>query len=108
MISLGCFDIAQSIMSFYRFRHCPRIGHVEQLKRVCGYIRKYPQGAIRFRTDIPDHEYTFGANPIKYDWVETVYGNPTEEIPNNMPTPKGRCVNTSTYCDANLLHDLTT
>ena len=29
MISLGRFDIAQSIMSLSRFRHCPCIGHVE-------------------------------------------------------------------------------
>ena len=29
MISLGHFDIAQSIMSLSRFRHCLRIGHVE-------------------------------------------------------------------------------
>ena len=40
--------------------------------------------------------------------METVYGNPTEEIPDDMPTPKGRCVRMSSYCDANLLHDLTT
>ena len=46
MISLGPFDIAQSIMSLSRFRHCPHIGHVERLKHVCGYIRKFPQGAI--------------------------------------------------------------
>ena len=39
--------------------------------------------------------------------METVYVNPTEEIPDDMPTPKGRCVHTSTYCNANLLHDLT-
>ena len=29
MISLGRFDIAQSIMSLSHFWHCPRIGHVE-------------------------------------------------------------------------------
>ena len=39
--------------------------------------------------------------------METVYGNPTEEIPDDMPTPKGHCVRTSMYCDANLLHDHT-
>ena len=38
--------------------------------------------------DIPDHESIFGDNPIKYDWMETVYGNPTEEIPDDAPTPK--------------------
>ena len=40
--------------------------------------------------------------------METVYGNPTEEIPDDMPTRKGCCVRTSMYCDTNLLHDLTT
>ena len=39
--------------------------------------------------------------------METVYGTPKEEVPDNIPTPKGHCVHTSSYCDANLLHDLT-
>ena len=38
--------------------------------------------------------------------METVYGCPTEEIPKDAPEPKGNLVCTSTYCDANLLHDL--
>ena len=44
----------------------------------------------------------------KYDWMEMVYGTPVEEIPDKSPTPKGNKVHTSTYCDANLLHDLVT
>ena len=44
----------------------------------------------------------------KYDWMEMVYGTPIEEIPDKAPTPKGNKVCTSTYCDANLLHDLVT
>ena len=41
--------------------------------------------------------------------METVYDTPTEEVPDNIPTPKGHCVRTSSYWDArsNLLHDLT-
>ena len=50
----------------------------------------------------------FGEHPIKYDWMEMVYGNPWEEIPDDAPAPKGNTVCTSTYCDANLLHDLVT
>ena len=46
MISLGHFDIAQAIMSLSCFRHCPNVGHVDHLKRVCGYIQKCPQDAI--------------------------------------------------------------
>ena len=108
MISLCRFDIAHAIMSLSRFRHCPRQGHIDRLKRVCGYIRKFPQGAIQFHMGIPDHESIFGEQPNKYNWMETVYGCPTEEIPKDAPEPKGNLVCTSTYCDANLLHDLIT
>ena len=106
MISLCCFDIAQAIMSLSRFRHCQRQGHIDQLKHVCGYIRKFPQGAIHFRPGIPDHEKIFGTSPIQHDWMETVYGNPQEEVPHDCPQPKGKVAHTSTYADANLLHDL--
>ena len=57
---------------------------------------------------IPDHESIFGEQPNNYDWMETVYSCPTEEIPEDAPEPKGNLVCTSTYCNANLLHDLIT
>ena len=40
--------------------------------------------------------------------METVYGNPVEEIPDGAPKAKGNTVRTTTYCDTNLLHDLVT
>ena len=40
--------------------------------------------------------------------MEIVYGTPTEELPPNMPTPKGNVVCTTTYFDANLMHDVIT
>ena len=73
---------------------------------MCGYIRKFPQGAIRFCTGIPDHEKIFGTSPIQYDWMETVYGSPQEEVPHDCLQPKGKVVRMSTYADANLLHNL--
>ena len=75
---------------------------------MCGYVCKFPQGAIRFRISITDHEAIFGATPIKYDWMEMVYGNPIEELPDNAPVTKGNPVHTTTYADANLLHNLAT
>ena len=107
-ISLCRFDIAHAVMTMSRFRNAPRIGHLENLKRVVGYMKKFPHAAIRFRTGIPDHEATYGNDPVKYSWMETVYGSPTEEIPPNAPVPKGKSVRTTTYVDANLLHDLVT
>ena len=57
---------------------------------------------------IPNHEATFGDTFPKYDWMETVYGIPTEQIPDNAPTSCGNTVCITTYKDPNLLHDLIT
>ena len=108
MISLCRFDIAHAIMSLSHFCHCPRHGHVDHLKRVCGYVKKFPQGALRFCTGIPDHESIFSMHPVKYEWMKTVYGCPNETLPDNAPPPKRNNVRTTTYADANLLHDLVT
>ena len=84
----------------------PRKGHLKRLKRIYGYIKRYPDGAIRFRTNIPDHEsYT---TPITYDWAQAQYGTSKEELPEDMPVPKGKPMHTTTYGDANLMHDLMT
>ena len=106
MIALCRFDLAQVCVSLGRFGAAPRENHLEYLKRVIGYIRKRPHGAIRFRTDVPMHEEDFGHDPVKYDWMETVYGKRAEEIDPRAPTPKGKPVRTSSFVDANLMHDM--
>jgi hypothetical protein len=46
--------------------------------------------------------------PAAHDWEYSVYGQVAEEIPSNMPAPRGVPVRTTSFVDANLLHDLTT
>jgi hypothetical protein len=106
LVTLGRFDILLGVTTMGSFRVSPRKGHLDRLKRMYGYIRKYPDGAIRFRTGIPDHEsYT---KPTENNWAETVYGTGKEELPSDMPPPRGKAVRTTTYADANLMHDLLT
>ena len=57
---------------------------------------------------IPNHEATFGDTFPKYDWMETVDGTPTEQIPDNAPTSRINNVHITTCKDASLLHDLIT
>jgi len=38
----------------------------------------------------------------------SVYGRPEEEIPGHAPVPKGQPVRTTTFVDANLMHDVST
>ena len=94
-------------MTMGRFRAAPHQGHLDRLKRICGYLRKFPHAAIRFRTHIPSHE-EFKDKVVTHDWLYSVYGNVKEELPNNMPVPKGKPVRLTTFVDANLMHDLTT
>jgi hypothetical protein len=104
-ISLGRWDIFCVTMTMVRFRVAPRIGHLQRLQCICGFLRKYPEGAIRFRTGIPDYSHL---KYVTYDWTHSVYGNSSEELRSNMPVPLGKAVRTTTFEDANLVHDLTT
>ena len=61
------------------------------------------EGIIRIRTDEPDYSDI----PEKvYDWEYTVYKGAREEIPVDAPEPKGKSVVSSSWCDANLYHDM--
>ena len=91
-------------MSSYRV--APRLGHLDRLKRIYGYLKRNPSGATRFRIKIPNHESV--ATPVEYDWFSSIYGNVKEELPPDMPTPRGKFMRTTTYQDANLYHDLVT
>ena len=107
-VTLSRINVAHAVMSLGRFRASPRQGHLERLKRLIGYMKKRSNCAIRFRTGIPDWETHFGSDPIKYDWMETVYGCPAEDIDPRAPTPKGKPVRTTSFVDANLMHDAIT
>jgi hypothetical protein len=102
VVTLGRFDVACALMTMSRFRVAPRKGHLELLGNIFGYLRKYPDGAIRFHVNIPPHEDQF--TPVKADWDCTVYGKAFEELPYNMPEPKGALVRQTITVDANLDH----
>jgi hypothetical protein len=85
-ISLGRFDIHTATMTMSRFGAAPRKGHLERLKRMYGYLKKFGSAAIRVRTEEPD----FSELPDQeFDWCQTVYGNVNEEIPKDIPPPMG-------------------
>ena len=84
-----------------RFRQQPRIGHLERLKKIIGYLANFPHGSLRFRLHEPDYSNL----PHKeYDRQRSVYAGAIEEIPHDIPEPKGKHVTTTTYVDSNLHH----
>ena len=70
LITLGRFDISVGVATMGSFRAAPRKGHLDRLKRIfLGYIKHYPDGAIRFRTGVPAHE-SYSTPPINNDWAQ--------------------------------------
>jgi hypothetical protein len=53
-VSLGRFDIQTATMTMSRFRAAPRIGHLNRLKRIYGYLKKFASAAIRIRLAEPN------------------------------------------------------
>lgn len=105
MVTLARLDLATAVMTLSRFRTQPRVGHMQRLKRLFGYVRKFPHALIRVRTEEPDYSNI----PVPdHDWTYSVYGDVTEEVPADIPVPLGKPVVITTFVDANLYHCLTT
>ena len=86
-IQIGRFDVGTATMTMSRFRAFPRQGHLDRAKRIIGYLSKMRHAVIRIRTE----EMNFSDLPCKeFDWKYSVYGDPKEEIPSDMPTPRGK------------------
>ena len=94
-VTLGRYDILAHVMSMSRF---------ERMKRLYGYLSKTKHCVLRFRTDEPNYMHL---PDLEYDWT-SIYGNVLEEIHKDAPEPLGKSVTTTTFLDANLLHDLIT
>jgi hypothetical protein len=58
---------------------------------------------------VDTNRYDFTDMKIEtHDWQYTVYRGAREMIPQNVPTPLGQSVDTVTFHDANLYHDVVT
>ena len=98
-ITLGRFDTSVSVMVMSWFWIAPRQGHMEHLKRIFGYLRKHPDGAIRFRIGIPDNEKFF--KPPNHDWMNSVYGNQPMDLDEDIyPIPLGNLMKITSFVDA--------
>ena len=103
-VTLGRYDILAHVMSMPRFRLAPKVGCIERMKRIYGYLSRTKHYALRFRTDEPNYMHL---PELEYYWTR-IYVNVLEEIPKDAPEPLGKSVTTTTILDADLLHDLIT
>jgi hypothetical protein len=66
---------------------------------------KFKSGCLRIRTNKLDYS---SVPTEEYEWSRTWYRGAKEEIPHNVPTPKGKRVILTSYVDVNLLHCVVT
>ena len=86
-------------MSMSRFRLAPKVGHIESMKTIYGYLSRTKHYALRFRTDEPNYMHL---PDLEYHWTR-IYGDVLEEIPKDDPEPLGKSVTTTTFLDDRIL-----
>jgi Reverse transcriptase (RNA-dependent DNA polymerase) len=105
IVTIGHFDIKAAVMTMSGFRIAPRVGHLNRLKQIYGYLLKMKYVSTRVRTEEPDFS---DLSDNVHDWTYSVYGQVEELLPEGAPDPLGKYVTLSHYVDANLMHDIAT
>ena len=76
----------------------PIVGHLQKLYQILGYLKHQDNARLVFDRTYPKIDYN---NFLVHDWIQ-FYGRVKEEIPDNMPDPKGREMMIMAYVNADL------
>ena len=105
VITLGRFDVHYAIQSLSRYSMAPREGHLTAVKRVFGYLKKYNKGKVVIDKS---HRDTSQHVTPEYDTWKELYPEAEEEMPPDMPQPRGTKARMTVFVDADHAHDLVT
>ena len=99
-IEIGRVDILTEVSILSAYQASPRQGHLEQVIHIYGYLKKYEKLTLYFDPQIPvlGNIATFDSHTPEI--FKEQYRDAEEQVPNNMPTPRGRMVSTTAYVDA--------
>lgn len=94
---LGRIDMLAEVASLATHLCAPRIGHLETVYKIFAYLQKHERSTMVFDDlQIEVDEGLF----VPVDWKD-FYDVESEELPPNMPTPRGNTVRIVIYVDAN-------
>ena len=95
-VELGRVDINLEVSKMSSYLASPRIGHLQQIYHIFGYLKQKPKRKLGFDPTEPlISEKMFK----EYDWQD-FYRDAKEAIPKDAPTPRGRSVSTHSFVDA--------
>ena len=75
----------------------PRVGHLEQVFHIFGYLKAHPKRKLGFD---PAHPAINKNRFHQCDWTD-FYKDDEEAIPGNMPVARGNFMSTNFFVDAN-------
>lgn len=101
--SISRFDMHTAAMNLSSFRSAHRQGHLHRAERIYPYIARMKEGKICIRMDGPDFS---DVQTFDFEWMDSIWGNSKEQIPNDDPQLLDRHVSLSHCIDVNLMHCL--
>ena len=103
-IELGRVDILLEVSLLSSHLALPRVGHLQQVYHIFGYLKKSPRKRLYFD---PDHPKISEDRFQRFDW-EDFYKDASEDIPLNAPEPLGNEVSIHCFVDASHASDKVT
>ena len=88
IVKLGRVDVCLEVSMMSSHLALPRRGHMEQVMQIFGYLKKYHNAELVFDPSDPTiNEQDFE----RRDWASSEFGHVEgkEELPPNMPEPRG-------------------
>ena len=105
IVELGRIDINVEASLMASCMALPRQGHLDQLFHIFAYLKNKHNTEMVFDPSEPDIDYKLFE---KQDWRDTVYGESKEQLPPNMPQPRGQGFKLVTYVDSDHAGDSVT
>jgi hypothetical protein len=96
MVEVGRLDIYINVALLLSYLTSPRVGHLEAVFSIYGYLKSRTKSTMVF-----DDDYV-NWNPSDfptYDWTD-FYPDAIDEVPPNAPEPRGRPVQINAFVDA--------
>jgi hypothetical protein len=95
-VELGRIDIMVDVSLPSSFCMQPRMGHLDQVFHIFGYLKRNRRVTIMFDEQCVDWDET---SFEKHDWTD-FYRDARNEIPPNAPPPRGNAVQINYFVDA--------
>ena len=105
VVTLGRFDIYYATVTMARYNQAPREGHLAAMLRIFGFLKHYKKW--RLVVDATLLKEKEDKKESKNTWTD-LYPDANEELPPNMPEPKGKEVQITVYKDADGASDVVT